>query len=293
MIKYVIEKNTFEPINFKDNSKIPSICYNSTKRCNFCCIHCGQNNKVEELSLEKQKEIIYNLAKNGLVRINFSGGEPLVYDGLFELLKFSKEYGLIVTLSSNGYLINESNVKKIAKYVDNIKFSFYGIGKLHDTVTQKPGSFERLSQSIKVCSKSKIPIFGTFVLMQRNVKDLAKIVDFCQKNHIAKLNLYTLSNKGRAKSIFEDERLNDADIKHINKDLLKIRKQYDQVIIKEVVDYNDDKASHLLVEPNGKLLFLHGTNITHLGSLADNSIANIWDNFPNKSMLYDYVCKIR
>ncbi len=46
--------------------------------------------------------------------INFGGGEPLLMDGIFELIRFARDMGFKTNIATNAYLINEDVAKAIA-----------------------------------------------------------------------------------------------------------------------------------------------------------------------------------
>ena len=79
-----------------------------TSNCNGNCIFCGVEHKSEffepEKKLDKIKKIIDVLYDKGILRINFFGGEPLVYPEIIEAVKYAKEKGLYITLISNGMI---------------------------------------------------------------------------------------------------------------------------------------------------------------------------------------------
>ena len=61
-----------------------------TDRCNFNCIHCFANKNDSELKISSWKKIFDNICKEKIQSITITGGEPLLYKDLFQLLKIIK-----------------------------------------------------------------------------------------------------------------------------------------------------------------------------------------------------------
>src|SRR6056297_4049464 len=78
-----------EKVPKKASQRKPIVVWNITSKCNLKCVHCyndsGLNTDCNEVSTEKAKEILTDLAEFGVPSVLFSGGEPLMREDLFEL----------------------------------------------------------------------------------------------------------------------------------------------------------------------------------------------------------------
>jgi MoaA/NifB/PqqE/SkfB family radical SAM enzyme len=106
----------------------PVICnYYLTYRCNAKCGFCNiWEDRTVPASKEAPPEIVcVNLAdmrELGVKVVDFTGGEPLLYAGLPEVLGCAKRYGLRTTVTSNGILYPK-RAREIAGLVDILQFS--------------------------------------------------------------------------------------------------------------------------------------------------------------------------
>src|ERR1035437_9402260 len=76
-----------------------------TDAFNFSCEYCrGLPNDCQgTMKLDFAKFVVNEWIKGNLQNIRFSGGEPLVYKGLIELVKLAKDGGIKrIAVSSNG-----------------------------------------------------------------------------------------------------------------------------------------------------------------------------------------------
>lgn len=87
-----------------------------TENCNLRCIYCmpqdlkfDDNFINETISFDNYKTIIKNFSKLGINKIRFTGGEPLMYTHLKELIEYtSKECGIDeIAITTNGIDLSE------------------------------------------------------------------------------------------------------------------------------------------------------------------------------------------
>ena len=83
-----------------------SVFLNITGRCNLNCIYCssGSINSPCCLSPQKATNILQQLWDMGVVNVTLTGGEPLLYQGLEELISDIVQHAH-VTINTNGILI--------------------------------------------------------------------------------------------------------------------------------------------------------------------------------------------
>ena len=101
-----------------------SICWNITSRCNENCKFCYRIIADNEISLEKNMEILKVLIELSVDKISWTGGEALLYPNLIELLKVAKKNGIKNNLITNGRELSEENICEIASYIDYLTLSY-------------------------------------------------------------------------------------------------------------------------------------------------------------------------
>mgnify|MGYP000177544745 CR=1 FL=1 len=84
-----------------------------TNRCARNCKHCSSSatnssNNVKELGFEDIKKIIYEAKDMNVETIVFTGGEPLMYERLPELVKLTSKLGLKSTIYTFAYKTDET-----------------------------------------------------------------------------------------------------------------------------------------------------------------------------------------
>jgi MoaA/NifB/PqqE/SkfB family radical SAM enzyme len=85
-----------------------SVTFLTTHHCNFDCDTCDiKKFPGKDIETEPFKKLIDEVAEAGAIRISFTGGgEPLMRRDMGELIAHAKRRKLIVSLVTNGYLID-------------------------------------------------------------------------------------------------------------------------------------------------------------------------------------------
>jgi len=80
-----------------------------TQKCNLNCAYChheGEEAPGEQMSTETACEIVRTCARHGIGKLKITGGEPLLREDIFEIIRAAKEAGFEeVSLTTNGTLL--------------------------------------------------------------------------------------------------------------------------------------------------------------------------------------------
>ena len=162
-----------------------SIELGPTLRCNLNCLFCWRYGKKKivsnELTLNEYKDIVRQAASMNVKEIRIiGGGEPLLYNGLIEIMKDIKKYNMFGYICTNGTLL-EDKVETLVKIGwDHIKVSIHGSNaKTHDMLVSKKGAFKKAVTALKKAAdlkrkfktdKPKLEI--GMVLVNKNYKEV-------------------------------------------------------------------------------------------------------------------------
>jgi len=147
-----------------------AVSWTLTFRCNQRCLYCGiWKCGCYEMTTSEVLSRMAEFIKLGTKWVSFTGGEPLLRDDLGEFIKFGKEKGAYVSLSSNGALIPEK-IEQL-RCVDRVKLSLDGPRSVHDYIRGQ-GSFDKVMQAIAVCGEKRIPVILLCVLSKYNLNSV-------------------------------------------------------------------------------------------------------------------------
>jgi len=108
------------------------------EKCNYYCKHCfARFDSYKQLSAQDWKRIIDNITeKTHVCRFNMAGGEPLLYQGLDELIEYINAKDIQVSLITNGYLLSEERIRRFKRRLSMVGIS---IDALHAGVLREMG----------------------------------------------------------------------------------------------------------------------------------------------------------
>lgn len=144
-----------EQVNMNRIKKIKQLYFALTHRCNLKCIHCcidaGKVSDDEYLTTEQVLSAIDKVIVLDPLSIVFTGGEPMIRKDFIQILEYTaRRYKGKITLSTNGTLINEENVKILAQLCNQIDISLDGVDEDSCTIIRGPGVYDRVMKSIKL-----------------------------------------------------------------------------------------------------------------------------------------------
>ncbi|MCE5181442.1 MAG: heme d1 biosynthesis radical SAM protein NirJ [Betaproteobacteria bacterium] len=200
------------PLGPKRNPPGPVVIWNLIRRCNLTCKHCysisADKDFPGELSTEEVFAVMDDLKCFRVPVLILSGGEPLLRPDIFEIAHRAKAMGFYVGLSSNGTLIDESNIEKIAAVgFDYVGVSLDGIAATHDKFRRMDGAFDASMRGIRLCKARGIKVGIRFTLTQDNAHDLPGLLRLMEeegldKFYLSHLNYAGRGNKNRKNDVF-------------------------------------------------------------------------------------------
>lgn len=140
---------------------IRKISINLTYRCNLKCKHCcvdakhvSEFTEEDELDTELLKKVLEKAVALNPEQIVLSGGEPMIRKDFIELLQYLRQrFKNKISLSTNGLLINETNIKYLNSCLDKYDISIDGIDEESCSRIRGKGVFNKVVESIKLIKK--------------------------------------------------------------------------------------------------------------------------------------------
>jgi MoaA/NifB/PqqE/SkfB family radical SAM enzyme len=153
-----------------------------TSECNQDCIFCDSNASHDPV-LYSEKKINSQISnKDGLKRLNITGGEPTICKNLGKYIKLAKKNGYIdIALLTNG---NNFSDKKYALQIKKsgltevIVSVYHYDPKINDKISKIKGSFEKKIKGIVNLRNLGIKITVNIVIFSGNYIVIPEIVDY-------------------------------------------------------------------------------------------------------------------
>ncbi len=247
-----------------------------TDRCPMQCLHCSSASNPScdnQLSKKISLQLVEEAATIGAKKISFGGGEPTIANHFIDVLTKVNNLGMYAEVFTCGVsfldgnrcslpddIIHYCGIMKRVKFI----FSLHGATPdIHELITQTPGSFEYLNESIEKCLRAGINCETNFVPTKINAYQLQDIVEFNQKYGLKRLSVLRFVPQGRGAKNKEGLELSRTEEDLFIESLLNLR-QYSQIDIRTGSPFNniipDNKVpcragiSKLVVQANGNVL---------------------------------------
>jgi Fe-coproporphyrin III synthase len=226
-------------------------------RCNCRCVMCDiwkirESQQLYSCDLEAQMESIRALGVKWLV---LSGGEPLLHEGLGEILLLFRAENIRITLLSTGLLL-QSCASLVARHVDEVIVSLDGPQATHNAIRRIPNAFEQLQQGVRSVREinPNFPIHARCTLQKANHTELADTVETARRlglNSISFLAADTTSaafnrpegwNSARKSTI----QLNITEINTLSASIDWLEKQHPEDFVSRFIQESPDKLRRIV-----------------------------------------------
>lgn len=269
--------------------------------CNLCCPFCfGPSHKISAIKTDLAIKVVKKLAKNGVERIVFTGGEPTLIKDLPIILKAGKKSGLKTVLSTNGLLLLKNNLlEDIIAHLDWIALPLEG-----DTPEANAGL------RIGLKPKLRIEHFKTVLALISKIKKdypnlkikLGTVVTQLNLNHIAGIPK-VLASQGTIPDTWKLYQISPSEYGKRNYSWLKVSKEEFERVYKKaetqaklvsfsnIIRYTNAQrpGKYLFIDPQGQTLVIDQiTNDYYsIGNILDNfyEVVNKWQNYIDHDLL--------
>ena len=148
-----------------------------TRRCNLNCAHCfiREDSPRGELEGGEIRRLLDEISGAGCLWLLMTGGEPLTREDFPDIYLHAKRRGLIVTLFTNGTLIDESTARLLEKARPFfVEITLYGATRqTYESMTGVRGSYDACIGGIELLLKHNVPLALKTMITTINRHELA------------------------------------------------------------------------------------------------------------------------
>lgn len=165
--------------------------------CNNKCIMCdhwrdpARHEKI--IDLPTMRRLIGDLKTMGTKKIILTGGEPMLHQDFYKICDFIKEKDMILSLKTNGTLINSDSITRFSKYsLDFISISIDSPDMvMHEKIRGVKGCFATTTGAFTLI-KEHLPEVTThtnMVVMRQNFRSLKNVAEMAKDLGIRHITL--------------------------------------------------------------------------------------------------------
>ena len=154
--------------------------------CNMNCDMCYVRMNREEMArlgrlrtLEEWTALGRQMADAGVLFLLLTGGEPLLYPDFKELYLALKAMGMILTINTNGTLIDEEWADFFGRHKPRrVNITLYGgDDRAYEELCHYPGGFEKAVNAVRLLRERGVDVKIGGSVTGRNAADLERILE--------------------------------------------------------------------------------------------------------------------
>jgi len=152
-----------------------------TDRCNYKCIYCRTGEygaQYPELAIDEYLRLIRLFVSLGIEKVRLTGGEPLLRNGLIDLiqelasLRAISGQPLDIALTTNGHLLDKMAVPLKAAGLNRVTVSMDAVdAPTFERITRVPGSFKRVLAGIRAAKAAGLTPLKINCVLLRGFND--------------------------------------------------------------------------------------------------------------------------
>jgi radical SAM protein with 4Fe4S-binding SPASM domain len=161
------------------------VIWEITHHCNLHCAHClnaSGSHQRDNLDFNQLCKIGEEFANEKVLRVSLSGGEPLTYKRILDLIKILAEKNLRIDIASNGTYLPEEMLTALRDLpIFHIQVSIDGNAAIHDKVRGKQGAFSMATNNLRRLKDEGISTSISTTVTHQNIGLLDYILDHAVK----------------------------------------------------------------------------------------------------------------
>jgi len=179
---------------FRNGESFAIIQFQYDYTCNFHCRHCSisnfrQKRGARSFTIDDVRELSRQADELGLGHIDVTGGEPLMFPDLDQLIEALDPAKFYLQSDTNGWLMTYERAKHLKSIgVDKIQLSIDNLlPDGHDEFRRRPGSHERALRAIDSIQKAGLNLqIATVVTHQRaRSEEFIQFLEFAKRKGAA------------------------------------------------------------------------------------------------------------
>jgi MoaA/NifB/PqqE/SkfB family radical SAM enzyme len=178
-----------------------------TRRCNLACLHCYSDSGPsarDALAISIALHAVENAARLGYTMLSVSGGEPLMYPGLWALLDEAHRAGMTRAVVTNGAALTVPIAARLRDAADVVAVSLDGVPERHNELRNHPAAFARMEQGLATLRGQHVRFKLLCSVTADSLGDLEWAAAFAAREGAYALQIHPIEPAGRGARLPRD-----------------------------------------------------------------------------------------
>jgi radical SAM protein with 4Fe4S-binding SPASM domain len=184
-----------------------------TAACNLRCIHCyfASTGRPNEFSTEETLKLIDEIARENVMMITFTGGEPFCKKDVTKILQYSVDCGIWTNVFTNGTLLKGALLEKVCRMdLSSIQTTLFSHKPaVHDSIVGKPGAFEEVVYAVKALTDAGLSVTTNTPVLEENISDIPPLFEFVSTLGVKKFGIFPALPFGRGEDRVKRSRMSE------------------------------------------------------------------------------------
>jgi len=178
------------------------ITLNCDSKCKHCYIKSVDDKSSKDLSVDVWKKVLLKFKQSGGQEICIHGGEPLMYEGISEILLFANSIGLNTSIITNALHLKRDIITVLAQ---TNTYTLVSLDGPRDNYMMFRGEdkLDLVTENIDKMLDENITIHPIAVIHNKNIDQLSWLIDFVSRRKIKTVTLSPIQPIGRASEAIE------------------------------------------------------------------------------------------
>lgn len=161
-----------------------------TSKCNLNCMYCFKPNFTSHISKKRVNKLAEIIAANPIKKVIFTGGEPLLVEHLFDILKVLKDAGIYTIVHTNAMRSDNKRIKELSTLVDDIAIPIDTTKREVQAKLRRKDCLPHLKMVYRQLQNEDIAIGIHTVATSLNISDIPLIYNFLQQGRFDYWRIY-------------------------------------------------------------------------------------------------------
>jgi MoaA/NifB/PqqE/SkfB family radical SAM enzyme len=179
-----------------------------TNRCQMRCRHCAFDagrRTTRELPPSAWMRVLREARELRVRDVDLTGGEPLLYDHVVEVVCCACELGYAPTLQTNGLLLDDAMAGRLTDAgLRRVTFSVDGSAASHQWL-RRDASQELALERVRAAVSRGWRVRITVVAMRRTMGALTDLIRWSAAEGVATVGIFAFTGQGRGADIVDEE----------------------------------------------------------------------------------------
>ena len=267
-----------------------NMCWDITSKCNENCRFCYRNKVKKDLGIEENKKILQDIYKSKIInKITICGGEPLMYDGLFQLLDgVERPENISLSIVTNGIKLAtynqkenkfDINVELIEKFLKHFKWICFSIDAFNQDIEALVGRNKYHVERIRTilnylndCNKDINLKINTLICKQ-NYLEIPNLYSFISEySFIKRWKLFRYLGDNNLADINDYYNIDDEQFKKVTDFIKNIKNDNLRI---DINDFDAYEGTYIMLKQDGTVEISNKGQLKEVLDLKKDNIRQI------------------